>query len=130
MYLNTLKTLGAAALLALLPAIAVAAAPQGTWQGLIMQANTDVNVTISFDAQRATLQFGDPFACSVPAKFLKEDGATTVYRFSVSTNGGRFCDSLLNRDFRVTAEGNGRLQMTFDSAKVTWHGELRQASAP
>lgn len=130
MYPNTLKTLGAAALLALLPAIAVAAPPQGKWQGLIMQANTDVAVTITFDAQKANLQFNEPFSCNVPARFLKEDGATTIYRFAVSTNGGRFCDSLLSRDVRVTAEANGRLQVTFDSAKVTWHGELRQATAP
>lgn len=130
MYPNTLKILGAAALLALLPAIAVAAPPQGAWQGLIMQANTDVAVTVNFDAQKATLRFSDPLACSVPARFLKEDGATTVYRFAVSTNGGHFCDGLLNRDFKVTAEGNGQLKITFDSAKVTWHGKLRPATAP
>jgi hypothetical protein len=130
MYANTLKTLGAATLLALLPAIASAAAPQGTWQGLVMQANTDVAVTIAFDAQKANLQFHDPFSCNVPARFLKDDGANTVYRFTVSTNGGRFCDSLLNRDLKVTAVAGGRLQITFDSAKVTWHGELRQANSP
>lgn len=117
------RALGLAALLGLLPAAALAAPPQGEWRGLVQQANTDVAVTVRFNAQGASIHFNDPLSCDVPARFLKADGAATIYRFAVSVNGGRFCDGLLNRSLTVTPASN-RLKITFDTARTAWHGEL------
>jgi hypothetical protein len=127
---NTLKTLGAVALLSVMPAVAHAAQPTGNWRGLIMQANTDVAAEVTFIPQGASMHFAEPFACNVPAKLLKEVGGTVVYRFGVSRNGGRFCDSLMGRDLNVTMAANGRMQITFDSAKATWRGDFQRMGAP
>jgi len=127
---NTLKTLGAVALLSVMPAVALAAQPTGNWRGLIMQANTDVATDVTFIQDGVSMHFDAPLACSVPAKLLKEDGGTVIYRFGVSRNGGRFCDSLMGRDLKTTMAANGRMQIIFDSAKVTWRGEFQRVGAP
>jgi hypothetical protein len=126
MYSNTVRTLGTAALLSLLPGIALAAQPEGMWNGLIRQANANAPAVFRFVPKAANAQFGEPFSCNVTAKLLKEDGATTVYRFMASINGGRFCDSVYGRDLTVTPMADGRLQIVFDAGKVTWNGELRK----
>jgi hypothetical protein len=64
----------------------------------------------------------------VPASFLKESGDATVYRFGISTNGGRFCDGLRGRDLKVAPGTDGRLAIDFPSEKTAWHGDLRQAA--
>lgn len=124
------RALGLAALLCLLPAVALASPPQGNWQGLVQHANTDVSVTVRFDAQTVQLHFDEPFSCEVPARFLKDDGAASIYRFTVSKNGGRFCDGLLGHNLTVTPASNAQLKIVFDGTRNTWRGELSsQASA-
>jgi len=118
------RALGLAMLLGLLPAVALAAPPQGEWQGVIHQANNDVAVDVSFNAQGARLHFSEPFACAVPAKFLKINGTATVYRFAVSTNGGRFCDGLTGQNLTLTPASNAQLKVAFEAGGKTWGGEL------
>ena len=127
---NTLKTLGAIALLSVMPAVALAAQPTGNWRGLIMQGNTDVAAEVTFIQQGVSMHFNEPLACNVPAKLLKEDGGTVIYRFGVSKNGGRFCDSLMGRDLKTTMAANGRMQITFDSPKATWRGDFQRVGVP
>jgi hypothetical protein len=123
------RALGLAALLGLLPVVAVAAPPQGQWRGTIEQADTDVAVTVRFNAQAAHVHFDEPFSCDVPAQFLKDDGTATVYRFGVSQNGGYFCDGVLGRNVAVTPDADGHLKIVFDTAKATWRGDLRPPAA-
>jgi len=127
---NTLKTLGAVALLSLMPAVALAAEPTGKWQGYFRQANADVRASISFIPNGANVHFDEPFVCDVPAKFLKEDGGGFTYRFTMSRNGGRFCDSVLSRDLTIAMAADGRMRIAFDTPKASWRGEFRQMSAP
>jgi hypothetical protein len=129
MYSSTAKTLGLAAVLGLLPVVAVAAPPQGEWQGVIQQANSDVATSVRFDAQRADVLFQEPFMCRVPATFLKDDGVHVFYRFGLSPNGGRFCDNLVNRDMAVTPGADGRLTIAFNSGKATWQGTFSSMPA-
>lgn len=127
---NTLKTLGAVALLSLMPVVALAAQPTGKWQGYIMQANADVHASISFTPDGANVHFDEPFVCDVPAKFFKEDGGSVIYRFSMSRNGGRFCDSVMSRDLTIAMAADGGMRISFDTPKANWRGEFRQMSAP
>jgi hypothetical protein len=120
---------GCFALGLVVPGLAFAAQPQGDWKGLVQQANTDVAAQLRFRTEGVEIHFDEPFACTAPAKFLKEAGAASVYRFMVSQNGGKFCQDLQGRDLTFTPGADGRLTMSFPSAKVTWHGELRQANA-
>ena len=123
------RALRLAAWLGLLPAVALASPPQGEWRGLVQHANTDVSVTARFDAQVVRVHFDEPFSCEVPARRLKADGEATVYRFAVSTNGGRFCDGLLGHDFNVTPASNNHLKVVFDGVRNTWRGELNPPAA-
>lgn len=106
----------------------LAAQPQGEWKGLVQQANTDAAAQVRFRADAVDLHFDEPLACNVPAKLLKEDGAATVYRFGVSTNGGKFCQDLQGRNVTFTPGADGRLAIDFPSAKTAWHGDLRSAA--
>jgi hypothetical protein len=123
------RALGLAALIGVLPAVALAAAPQGQWRGLVQQASTDVAVVVRFDAQAASIHFDEPFACDVPARFLKEDATATVYRFGVSQNGGRFCDSLLGGTVTIAPGSDDHLTIAFDAARNTWRGQLSLSAA-
>ena len=115
----------------LLPALAMAAQPQGRWSGVVQQANSDVNAQLAFGTDKVDVHFDEPFACNVPAKFLKdgEVATTTVYRFGVSTNGGKFCQDLQGRDVTFKPGNDGRLAIDFPSAKTTWHGDLKPSAA-
>ena len=130
MNLSIVKPMGLAVLLGLLPVVALAAPPQGQWRGIIQQANSDVAVAVSFNSQVAKVHFAEPFSCDVPAKLLKLSDTTTIYRFSVSTNGGRFCDQLAGRDLTVTPASNGSLTIAFAAPKSFWRGELKQMPTP
>jgi hypothetical protein len=132
MYLKTMKCLGVAALIAALPALAVAAEPQGVWQGVIQQANSDVALRLTFAPQLVKLHFNEPLSCDVPAKFLKADGDTLIYRFAVSVNGGRFCDGVVNHDLRIKAapEPKRELDIVFDGPRATWRGRLTPVASP
>lgn len=121
---NVKPVLGLAVLLGLLPALALAAPPQGQWRGLVQSANTDIAVDMSFTAQSVVIHFAEPLSCSVPAKFLKSDGAQTIYRFAVSPNGGRFCDSLFSSNLTLTQVSDAKLKVAFVGARKTWGGEL------
>jgi hypothetical protein len=115
----------------LLPGLAFAVQPQGRWSGLVQQANSDVNTQLVFGADKVDVHFDEPFACNVPAKFLKDGdvATTTVYRFGVSTNGGKFCQDLQGRNVTFTPGKDGRLAIDFPSAKTTWHGDLKPSAA-
>lgn len=132
MHLNTMKCLSLAALIAALPTLAVAAEPQGVWQGLIQQANSDVALRLTFAPQLVRLHFNEPLSCDVPARFVKADGDTLIYRFAPSVNGGRFCDGVLNHDLRikVAAEPKRELDLVFDGPRSTWHGRLAPVTSP
>jgi len=109
---------------------AVAAQPQGKWSGLVQQANSDVSAQLVFTPDKVDVHFDEPFACNVPAKFLKDgDAGAAVYRFGVSTNGGKFCQDLQGRDLTFKPGKDGRLAIDFASAKTTWHGDLKPSSA-
>lgn len=129
MYMKTVKSLGLAVLIGLPPATAMAAQPEGNWRGLIEQGNTDVAVQMTFVPNAVKVHFNEPLSCSVTAKFLKEDGATSIYRFGPSINGGRFCDSVVNRDIRFTA-ADKQLNLVFDSTRTTWRGKLQPVTSP
>ena len=118
------RALGVAMLFGLLPTVALAAPPQGQWRGVVQQANTDIPADMNFSAQAVVVHFAEPFSCSVPAKFLKANGTVTVYRFAVSANGGRFCDSLINRNLTLTQVSNAQLKVAFDDPRRPWSGEL------
>lgn len=105
-----------------------AAQPQGGWNGLVQQANTDAAVQARFRIDAVDIHFDEPLACNVSAKVLKEDGAATVYRFGVSTNGGKFCQDLQGRNVTFKPDADGRLAIDFPSAKTAWHGDLRPAA--
>ena len=122
--------LGLAALLGLLPIVALASPPQGSWRGLVQQANSDVSVVVRFKAEAANIHFDEPFSCEVPARLLKADDTATVYRFAVSTNGGRFCDGLTGHDLTLTPASSGHLKIAFDTARNTWRGELSPPVVP
>jgi predicted hotdog family 3-hydroxylacyl-ACP dehydratase len=113
----------------LLPGVVLAAQPVGTWTGVVQQANTDASVDASFKTGTVELRFGVKLSCAVTAKFLKDSGTASVYRFGVSTNGGNFCDGLLGKDLTVTPTGTGHLSITFPSAKTEWKGDLSQPTA-
>ncbi|HVI56314.1 MAG TPA: hypothetical protein VM621_14825 [Luteibacter sp.] len=113
----------------LLPGLALAAQPRGVWTGLVQQANTDVAADATFQGDAVNVHFGEHFSCAVPAKFLKDTGAASVYRFGVSTNGGKFCQDLQGRDVTFTPGADGRLAIDFPSSKTTWHGELKSSPA-
>jgi hypothetical protein len=119
---------GGVLMVGLLPGLALAAQPQGAWQGLVQQANTDVAAQARFRADAVDVHFDEPLACNVPAKLLKEDGAATVYRFGVSANGGKFCQELQGRNVTFTPAAGGRLAIDFPSSKTAWHGDLRPAA--
>jgi hypothetical protein len=129
MYIKTVTSLGLAVLIGLQPAVAMAAQPQGNWRGMIEQRNTDVAVQMDFVPNAVRVRFNEPLSCNVTAKFLKEDGATSIYRFSPSINGGRFCDSVLNRDLRFTP-ADKQLNVSFDSPRNTWQGRLQPVPSP
>jgi len=131
MFSRTVKprALGLAALLGLLPAMALASPPQGEWRGLVQQANSDVSIVVRFNAQAANVHFDEPFSCDVPARLLKADDTATVYRFSVSTNGGRFCDGITGHNLNLTPASNGHLKIAFDAVRNTWRGELSPPAA-
>jgi len=124
------RALGLASLLGLLPTMALASPPQGAWRGLVQQANSDVSIVVRFNAEAANVHFDEPFSCEVPARLLKSDDTATVYRFSVSTNGGRFCDGLTGHNLTLTPASNGHLKIAFDTARNTWRGELSPPAAP
>lgn len=126
MYPNTLKALAAVGLLSLFPAMAIAAAPAGTWRGVVSTAKTDVAVTIRFNGQKGDVHFEPPFSCVVTATVQSQSGGTTTYRFGPSANGGRFCDSVFGRSLQVTAQGGAQLHIRFDSPTSSWQGDLRQ----
>jgi hypothetical protein len=128
MYSNTLINLAAVGLLSLLPAIAFATPPTGTWRGAVTTRNQNVGVTIQFNGNQAHVYFDEPLSCKVPAKILTENGSTTSYRIAVAANGGRFCDSLLGRNLNVTVQSDSQLHVGFDSPKGAWQGDLRRAS--
>jgi len=115
----------------LLPGVVIAAQPQGRWSGVVQQANSDVNAQLVFSADKVDVHFDDPFACNVPAKFLKvgDVATTTVYRFGVSTNGGKFCQDLQGRDVTFRPGNDGRMAIEFPSAKTTWHGDFKPSPA-
>lgn len=115
---------GCALLGVLVPALAFAAHPRGVWTGPVQQANTDVPSDVTFATNSVTVHFGPNFSCSVPATFMKEAGAATVYRFGISKNGGKFCEELMGRDVTFTPGADGRLGIDFPSSKTTWHGDL------
>ena len=108
----------------LLPGLALAAQPKGEWKGLVQQANTSIAADLRFAADAVNVRFSEPLSCSVPARILKDTGAVTTYRFGASTSGGSFCDGLLGRNLTTTQGKDGRLAISFPSAKTTWHGEL------
>ena len=126
MYSNVLKTLAAVGLLSLLPAIAFAAAPTGTWQGVVTTKNQDVGVTIQFSGKQANIHFNEPLSCSVPANILTEKGSTTSYRMAAAASGGWFCNSLFGHNLKVTAQKGGQLHVGFDAPMSAWQGDLRQ----
>ena len=126
---SPLGALGLAALLSLLPAVAIASPLQGEWRGLVQQANSDVAVIVRFSGQAATIHFNEPFACDVPAKFMKDDGAASVYRFAPSPRGGHFCDGLFGQNLTVTPGTKGHLSIVFVGGRATWRGELSQSPA-
>ncbi|WP_107912449.1 hypothetical protein [Luteibacter sp. OK325] len=95
----------------------------------MQQANSDVGAQVAFSADKADVHFDEPFACNVPAKYLKEADVATVYRFGVSTNGGKFCQDLQGRDVTFKPGKDGRLAIDFPSAKTTWHGDLKPSPA-
>lgn len=130
MYSTSVKTLAGIALFGLFPAIALAAQPQGTWRGLIQQANADVAVQMTFVPNLVKVHFNEPLSCDVSAAFLKEDGATSIYRFRPSINGGRFCDSVLNRDLRFTAAADQTLDVMFETPRNAWRGKLKPVPSP
>jgi hypothetical protein len=113
----------------LLPMLAFAAQPRGVWTGLVQQANTDVSSEVTFGVNSVDVHFGPNLSCTVPATFLKEAGAATVYRFGMTRNGGKFCEGLMGRDLTFTPEADGRLAIDFPSAKTTWHGNLTPSPA-
>lgn len=121
---NIKAALGLAMLLGLLPTVALAAPAQGEWRGLLHSANTDIAVDMKITAQVVTIHFDQPFSCSVPAKLLKSVDTQTIYRFGISHNGGRFCDSLLNSDLTLTQASSAQLKVAFVAAKRTWNGDL------
>jgi hypothetical protein len=98
----------------LLPGGVLAGQPQGRWSGVVQQANSDVNAQLVFGTDKVDVHFDDPFACNVPAKFLKkgEVATTTVYRFGVSTNGGKFCQDLQGRDVTFKPGNDGRMAIS------------------
>lgn len=124
MFPITVKRLGMAALLGLVPALALATPPQGNWRGLIQQANTDVAVDLRFNAQDVQVHFDEPLSCTAPGKLLKEEGGSVMYRFGVAKNGGRFCEGLQGRDLTLTAGDKARLTLSFTTAKATWQGHV------
>lgn len=130
MYSTSIKTLAGVALFGLFPAIALAAQPQGTWRGLMQQSNIDVAVQVTFVPNLVKVHFNEPLSCDVTAAFLKEDGATSVYRFRPSINGGRFCDGVLNHDIRFTSASAKELDLIFDGPRSTWRGKLMPAPSP
>jgi len=116
--------------LCLVAGAAVAAQPQGKWSGLVQQGNSDVGAQLAFTPDKVDVHFDEPFSCNVPAKFLKDgDAGAAVYRFGVSTNGGKFCQDLQGRDLTFKPGKDGRLAIDFPSAKTTWHGDLKPSSA-
>ncbi|QWT18984.1 hypothetical protein KPL74_14665 [Bacillus sp. NP157] len=124
-----------AALIGFLPVTGAAAdspaQPQGMWQGLIQQANSDVVMRLSFASTSVRAHFDEPFSCDVTARFLRADGDTLFYRFGPSMNGGRFCDGVMSRDLRVTPATTERaMTITFDTPRATWNGRLRPAPSP
>jgi hypothetical protein len=123
-----------AVLVSVLPSVSLALSssdePQGVWRGLIQQGNADVALRISFGPQVVKLHFEEPLSCDVTAQFLKVDGETWVYRFRPSVNGGRFCDSVMSRELRITrATPNQSMNIAFDTPRATWRGRLQEASA-
>jgi hypothetical protein len=96
---------------------------------VVQQANSDVGAQVAFSADKVDVHFDEPFACKVPAKYLKDVDVATVYRFGVSTSGGKFCQDLQSRDVTFKPGKDGRLAIDFPSAKTTWHGDLKPSPA-
>lgn len=131
MYLRNVKTLGMAALLCLLPAIALAGQPQGVWRGSIHKGDVDYAVTAHFSTNVAEVHFEGAAACKVKARYVKPDGRALIYNFGLTNNGGPFCNDLLNNNLEVThADGDESMTIAFRSSSSTaiwsgnWTGEL------
>jgi hypothetical protein len=128
--MRTVKILGIAALLCILPAVALATPPQGVWRGVIQNGNDNVGVDANFGANSVDVHFQAPFSCKVKARYVKPDGRDLIYIFDLSTNGGRFCDGLLHTSLEVThSPGDDSMKIALTSSGTKsgkWTGELQQ----
>jgi hypothetical protein len=124
MYTNTLKALAVAGLLFASLATATAATPAGLWRGTVTTRKKDVNVTIRFHDDQASLHFDQPYACDATAKLTGEKGNKLVYTFLGIRPTGEFCDSLPNYVLETTTYTAGHLTVRVKSPGEFWDGEL------
>lgn len=129
MYTNTLKALAVAGLLFALPATVAAATPTGLWRGMVTTRKKDVNVTIRFHGDQASLHFDQPYACDATATLTTENGNTVTYVFLGQQPTGEFCDSLPNYSMQATTYVAGRLTVRVRSPGDVWDGELLPLSS-
>ncbi|UPG88350.1 hypothetical protein L2Y96_13065 [Luteibacter aegosomaticola] len=125
--------ISATLLLALVPALALAAPPSGRLEGLAQHANTDVATRVDITGKSANIHFDAPFSCDITATYLKDDNGASLFRFNLSTNGGSFCDGLKKEIAFKPAkakDGSAIWHISFSSKNNDWTGQLAPAGKP
>jgi hypothetical protein len=132
-----LRAITATCLLTLIPTLATAATPTGKLTGTVGHANTDVNTTATFTGtgndRTVTLDFRDPYGCSVSAPFVKEDATSANFRIRPSTSSGGWCDRLKpDVIFKPAAavDGKAAWRIDFSSKSNDWTGTLVLSTGP
>lgn len=94
---SNVRTIGAAVLLCLLPAMASAATPQGEWHGNIQLSPGEkaTPVTVRFREDHADLHFKGSRDCHADARYSEEgEGGTLRYVIDWKNGGENFCQQM------------------------------------
>lgn len=116
------------AVLLLVTSMAMAAQtrPVGSWSGTLQNDNSKLMAAeASFDNKVAHLHFKGAANCRVDADYLKTDSDGSHYSFTITKNGGSFCQNLLNKTLVATTTDGG-LILSFLQGDIHWHGEFQK----
>lgn len=128
LYINRQSRFILVAVLLLVTSMAMAAQtrPTGSWSGALQDDKSNLMATeASFDNKVAHLHFKGAANCKVDADYLKTDADGSHYSFSITKNGGTFCQNLLNKTLVVTTTDSD-LILSFLQGAIHWRGELQK----
>lgn len=106
---------------------AAPAALDADWVGIVTSGPSLVRVTAMQRGEMIQLHFGEPYRCRAPAELLDVGESGTHYRFTLSSGGGPFCETLYPGVLAVAGK-DGALSISFDRQGSTWSGTLKPAA--